>query len=1242
MKISKSIAIAAALAASAGHGAAAAAKCLERPTNLDFEQGGLGWKLGSGAWSIDEKGGRNGSKCLAWDSAKASPSVSYTTQRFRVEGGCRYRFGGWIRCEGLAQDGKPAQARMTVGWYNAEGRGISQEDAFPVAENSVGNDGWVRFEGLTPPLLGRASMGQFAFTQPSKGVTGRFLVDDLNIEQVGSVPVEWLASTAYRDWAEDGEVGFHASLHVNVVKTPLETLEAVLVYTDASGRRAERRADAFGEEAASATLRVSDLARGAHPVSLEVRRKSGGLLGSASLTFTRAPLPRRRVAFDSAGRTLVDGKRFFPVGTYASLSPASLAMVTNSPFNCLCSYGAPTVAQLDALAASGRLFCYNLSRSKSVIDRASLDRTVVSVKGHPALLAWYVFDEVPQSAVPGLRDMIRRLYELDPDHPAWGVTDKPHFIRAFLGTCDVLGMDPYPIGNRAGGGRNAIGIASDWPLQARAESFGTMPQWQVPQTFNWKWYRKGETSPEFRFPTKAELESMTYQAIAAGANGLFNFSVYAGAKDDRGREFAANWGNVCDVAAGVKSRADLLLSDPGPAVEEIPRHTVVRTWRTDGGDVHALVCNKTRGRVAGTVRVKGCEAVKVDLPAIGYSFVRLRKASAKAAPAAKTALVNLDFEQGEKGWGVDRKIWKIVKGEGRNGSAALVYENSDTNAPYVFPIQRVPVEGGGVYKFGAWVKVERLDYWGKPDKPSIYFDWSTAEGKWLGAAYARPVVNNLPNTDGWEYYEGVSRVLPAGASLGKIAAVVSRGRVGRVRVDDFSFSPLGTKVVEFVATSRYRDEGWDGTVDFHVLQHVNTVKHPLSGLKAAFVVVGADGRERRLAPSLFTPEEAGVSIPCSELAMGAHPVRYEILTPGGKVLGGATCSFTRLAGDPKRRCYFDAHRRLLVDGKKFFPLGLYYYVAPVRADTPDFRRYLSGPFNAIMPYTSLSPEHLAEIGRTGLKVIYPVTGLVRGSVGQRKGCETKEGADRILSERVRSLRAEPSLIAWYVSDEPPPSQVEALAEARDTLHREDPDHPVWGVTDKPGITRMFARTMDVVGIDPYPIGNHSTRGKISICSEWVREAESNLWGMAAWHVPQVFNWKRYRQNVPHPDHRFPTKEEFANMNYQLIAGGANGLIGYTYAGAVDGRYDKPDGWQRVCEVYAELRGRIDLFLSDPGPAVSSAPADVVARTWRTDSGAVKTLVVNKTRQAVRGEVRLADGSAVAYDLAPLGYEIFGK
>ena len=103
------------------------------------------------------------------------------------------------------------------------------------------------------------------------------------------------------------------------------------------------------------------------------------------------------------------------------------------------------------------------------------------------------------------------------------------------------------------------------------------------------------------------------------------------------------------------------------------------------------------------------------------------------APVAEAALVNPDFEMFKEngkpeGWYVPPKF-RVMRGEGSNGSTGLVYENPDDPNFYQVPSQRFVVEPGGVYRFGAWMKVDRIS--GKGGV-GIVFGWYGANGKWIG------------------------------------------------------------------------------------------------------------------------------------------------------------------------------------------------------------------------------------------------------------------------------------------------------------------------------------------------------------------------------------------------------------------------------------------------------------------------------------------------------------------------------
>ncbi len=115
---------------------------------------------------------------------------------------------------------------------------------------------------------------------------------------------------------------------------------------------------------------------------------------------------------------------------------------------------------------------------------------------------------------------------------------------------------------------------------------------------------------------------MTWQPIAAGANGLVYYSFFDIHAPNRGWSkgiVRQKWQEVCDVAREVKAKEDVLLSEPGPRVTDLPKNLVARTWRTKDGRTHLLVCNTRRESVSGTLSVGGKD-VSVELEPMGVKF----------------------------------------------------------------------------------------------------------------------------------------------------------------------------------------------------------------------------------------------------------------------------------------------------------------------------------------------------------------------------------------------------------------------------------------------------------------------------------------------------------------------------------------------------------------------------------------------------------------------------------------------
>jgi hypothetical protein len=70
---------------------------------------------------------------------------------------------------------------------------------------------------------------------------------------------------------------------------------------------------------------------------------------------------------------------------------------------------------------------------------------MLKYRSHPALLGWYINDELKPEWVPDLEAHYQWTKETDPNHPAWSVLFEANELRSYMRTFDVVGSDPYPI-----------------------------------------------------------------------------------------------------------------------------------------------------------------------------------------------------------------------------------------------------------------------------------------------------------------------------------------------------------------------------------------------------------------------------------------------------------------------------------------------------------------------------------------------------------------------------------------------------------------------------------------------------------------------------------------------------------------------------------------------------------------------------------------------------------------------------
>jgi hypothetical protein len=328
--------------------------------------------------------------------------------------------------------------------------------------------------------------------------------------------------------------------------------------------------------------------------------------------LAEASMPLRRLTDEQAAavpayvdehnRLIVGGEPFFPLGWYGGHNMQHLAEIADSPFNCILDYGINGLA-LDDLrryldAAHGRglklIYCMNDLYPAATYHRQigswrgnqqMAEGIVSTFKDHPAVLAWYLNDELPREMIPDLMRYYDLVRATDPGHPTFIVHFVGDLLADFAPTTDVLGIDVYPVPTRP------LTRVSEIADVGQAATQGRKPVWMVLQAFAWYQYATPEdphaTGGRGRIPTAGELQRgraptreeercMTYLALTHGAMGLIFYCYY----DLRVLpQYQEMWSWMKEIGAEVKELSPALLSPARLPVEV----------RGDAAKIHALL-----------------------------------------------------------------------------------------------------------------------------------------------------------------------------------------------------------------------------------------------------------------------------------------------------------------------------------------------------------------------------------------------------------------------------------------------------------------------------------------------------------------------------------------------------------------------------------------------------------------------------------------------------------------------------
>jgi hypothetical protein len=288
----------------------------------------------------------------------------------------------------------------------------------------------------------------------------------------------------------------------------------------------------------------------------------------------------------------------FPVGIYYAPSE-KLAQMREMGFTIAHVWALPgnaTTHTLDVAQRLGMRVVVELADayrgSKPFLP--TLRDHVLAFRGHPALLAWYLYDEPDAGDLARVQQGYELVRELDRDHPTITVHVSPEAGARFAPFTDIFAVDPYPVPNLA------LSVVWRHVTRARAVVGPQKSVWAVIQAFA----QSGPQRPP-RYPTPVELRNMVYQALVAGATGIMYFSYsWEGNLEERDPALFAALG---PVNRELQTLAPVVLEGERPEPEvrvnaPVDVRSLIRQW---AGRTYVILVNVGTSAVSIEVERRG-------------------------------------------------------------------------------------------------------------------------------------------------------------------------------------------------------------------------------------------------------------------------------------------------------------------------------------------------------------------------------------------------------------------------------------------------------------------------------------------------------------------------------------------------------------------------------------------------------------------------------------------------------------
>jgi hypothetical protein len=587
-----------------------------------------------------------------------------------------------------------------------------------------------------------------------------------------------------------------------------------------------------------------------------------------------------------------------------------------------------------------------------------------------------------------------------------------------------------------------------------------------------------------------------------------------------------------------------------------------------------------------------------------------------ALPAEKAqaiALTNPSFEEQWNGWKKDEGFSIAAQsGIAHSGKSCLGFDCGLKTRYFPYVRQTIKDVGPGIYVWRFWVKTQ--DVGSKDNKllgARVNVEWKRQDGQ-----TARAATEIFRATHDWRQEE-LKVYVPSDLKPGAVAVSVGRygaPSAGNAFFDDFTLEYVPSPPVEaFLPYPNYR--GFlpeDGPSDARLWVRVNESQ---TTEPVRIEVRRADDNRSILTKTLAAEEEHVVELDAKPWPLGRYLVDVQ--------LGSyryPSYLIHKISSKQRRELavWLDSNQVLHLNGKPTFFIGFYNTTKQFCSRNEDFNseeesarltKIAEAPMTGNINYwfwcpgTETRRRYLGEMAKHGIWFLdtvnnayppYPKTPCVAELLANA-GTElnSRETMDRYLSRLGEFMgRQIPNFLGWYVMDERSFSDVPRHFHQYETLRKADPVHPTYGVSNQPEQLHFWRDTLDVVGVDPYPLMNMKAGNPLTLAADWTRAAvEATHGSRPVWTVIQFFQgWST---------DRWPTAEELRTMSLMAITEGARGVWYWSlgHRGLLDAGAKQEEYWQRLLSVTKELKSLEPGLVAPDAPQVVKSVSDPRIR-WR--------------------------------------------